>query len=467
MLKERTRGSDWAATALFVLTFAAGGLFGPAIAPIPALTFDEIINRIDEAAAVQTANLDHLAAEQRLLSAEHPGATEFGIVPATVFQTAEGESFSDQTRVSASVTADVPLGLSRDRRAVADGARDDVVRALVAEERVRAETYADLLILYRAAWLAQRETAVLGAELDAAQEMARTVEERFSRGSASLNDINAAQDELVEAEIAYREGTLAQRLTWLELVYAAGLEQNRDEPLDAPDVAVPDIPRPPELVAWAVQNDPRIVTAQDAATGYARESAAVDGIIGAPTVRAGFSGWDQSASLSFNTEAPSMGLSYGFPVTTIGDLADARGSSTDIDTWELSLSITLPLRTPGPSVLERELLQTQQTRSSVDIVAIERELALTVRSRYQQYELAGEIIRDAERSVSFTAGVLETVRERAGDGNATSADLLTAEAQYERALFRRDAAIVDRENAKLTTARTATYLVQLIGSELQ
>ncbi len=457
------RAKPYATATPFLPVLAAIILFVGS-AETSALSFDDIAARLDDTPDVYAARLDSLEAEERLAVATYPGDPSFGLVPSASVTTAQGESFGGEKKLTGTVTADIPLGLSADRRVTAAAAADSLLRAEESENRVRGETYAALLTLYREAWLAQEELRVLEAELGAARETARSVEERFARGNASLNELGSAEDELIDAEVAFREGTLARRITWLRLVYAAGLETNREENLDPVDRSVGDLPRPPALTAWALENDPRIAAEQDRMADYDRELDALPGGVRPPTIRTGFSGWDQSASASFNTENHNLGLSYGFPIITQGEIPDTRSGSTDRETWELSFSVVLPIQSPTGGRLEGDILQTSVEKSALAVSEVERDLALEIRSRYQQYTLAGEAVADAERSVEFSQGVLETVRDRRAEGRATEGDLLLAEAQYQRALYRLEAALAAQATAKLLTAEAATYLNELLGS---
>jgi outer membrane protein len=460
---RRHRARPHIAATPFLPLIAAIILFAGS-AQSPALSFDDIAGRLDDAPDVYAARLDSLEAEKRLALAAYPGDPSFGLVPSASVTTAEGESFGGEKKLTGTVTADIPLGLSADRRVNAAAAADTLLRAEEAENRVRAETYVALLTLYREAWLAQEELGVLESELVAAREAARSVEERFARGSASLNELGSAEDELIDAEVAFREGTLARRLTWLRLVYAAGLERNREETLDPVDRSVGDLPRPPALTAWALGNDPRITAEQNRIADYDREVGALPGVVRPPTLRSGFSGWDQSVSASFNTESLDLGLSYGFPIITQGEIPDTRSGSTDRESWELSFSVVLPIQSPTGERLEGDILEMSLQQSNLAISEVERDLALEIRSRYQQYTLAGEAVADAERSVTFSREILETVRDRRAEGRATEGDLLLVEAQHQRALYRLEAALAAEETAKLLTAEAATYLNELLGS---
>jgi outer membrane protein len=441
----------------------------PSIAPVSeaaALSFEEVVAGLDDTPAVAEARLARQAAEQRLEILSFAGDIDLGIVPSTTFATEEDSSFPDRTSVGIGVSADIPLGLSSGERLARDEALDALDRARAVEESARADAWIDLLTRYRAAWLAEQELLVLQAEEEAAREHARTVTDRFDRGAASLNEVNAAEDDLLEAQLARREGTLATRLRRLELLYAAGLERNRTDLLEEVAFTLPEIPRPPELTQWAAATDPRILALRDEVAATTREEQALPGVIGSPTLRGGFSGWDQNAGVAFNTAAPSLALDYSTTLATSGSLPESRSSSSTEDTWELSFSLSLPLRTTRGDSLSSELFATTAARAAVGIAAVEDELAVAIRGRYQQYELADEAIADAERSVEFATRLLETIRERHATDRATTADVLLAEAQYQRALYRLAAAHADREDAKAATAAAAGYLDHLTGALL-
>jgi outer membrane protein TolC len=431
-----------------------------------ALSFEEIIAEIDTAPTVRSARIERLTAEQRLERTGYRGDPALTLIPETDFVTERDGTFSDETTLRAAVSLEIPIGLSDERKADRSASADDLLRAVTAETAARATAYGELYTRYLTAWLAQQELVALEREHAAAVETARTVEERFQRGSASLREVQVAEDDRTAAQIALREGSLARRLRFLELVYAAGLDRNRDEPLDPPPMSIPEIPRPPELTAWAIRNDRQMRAYEDAIAAARRDTAVLSGPVGAPLFRAGFSGWDQTASAAFSTGTPSVSLSYGAPLATTGSLPDTRGSSSDVETWELSFSVALPLRTTRESQIDRSVLSSSIEGTELLLEERERQLALDIRSRYQQYELSEETIQDARRAVEIADGILATVTDRRTDDRATAEDLLIAEAQYQRSLYRLDAALANREAAKIAVATAASYLDELIGNEI-
>jgi outer membrane protein TolC len=148
----------------------------------------------------------------------------------------------------------------------------------------------------------------------------------------------------------------------------------------------------------------------------------------------------------------------------MGALETNRTSSSVSDTWELSLSVALPLQTTGSSARETRLAAGEREQVALEITAVERDLTVAIRSAYQEYELSADRIDDARRALEVAQDLRDTVAARHTDGRATDADLLAAEAQFQRARYRLDAAEIAREDAKIGTARSASYLAQLIGA---
>ncbi|WP_324292706.1 hypothetical protein [Marispirochaeta sp.] len=112
--------------------------------------------------------------------------------------------------------------------------------------------------------------------MEAAQEELRIIQNLFTSGSASLNDLNDAEDELREAEADMLSGTLVQRLRRLELAFFAGLNQAREEPLEAPAAEFSELPKTPDLTAMALQRSPVLQSQRDQINALLRELTAGD-----------------------------------------------------------------------------------------------------------------------------------------------------------------------------------------------
>lgn len=448
------------------IALAAVALIAPATTSVSvaALTFDEVVASLAATIPVQEGQAARDVADDRLSLTQFAGDPRLTLTPSTTISGAEGDWSSEETEFRASLAAEIPLGLSRFAETSVAAAEDALARARAASDYSVATAYADLLSAYHAAWLAQREVEVLETELAALEEAARVAYDRFNRGAATLREVQAAEEALVEAELAAREGALAQRLRSIELLSTAGMPRTPPSPLERPQVTLAEIPRPPELTQWAIAHDPRLTGYRDTIIAVRRETDVLDGVVGMPTVRTGFSGNDQSVSAAFQTEERVLSLSYGFPVATFASLDSSGSGATSSDSWQLSFSVALPLQTTGSSSRRSRLAEDEQIQAGVEIIAIERDLTVAIRSAYQEYELSADRIEDARRSLDVADQLHATVTSRYADGGATEADLLAAEAQLDRARYRLDAAEIARQEAKLRTARAASYLNQLIGT---
>lgn len=325
-----------------------------------------------------------------------------------------------------------------------------------------------VFLLYQKAWLAQQEEQVLKAEVLAAEENLRVIRELFAAGQTSLQPMNSAEDELNAAETALISGTLSRRIAWLELAYTVGIPNAEEEQLRSIEMELADIPRPPELTAYALAQSPEARKIRDRLSELQRETDSLQGVFLPPSLRITFSGWDQSASLSYSMENANIGLSYTFPIADYGtDFDELSRSSNSIETWELGISVTLPLQSGKDRVLQAELLSTQMAQNQMELDSLSSILALQIRSRYQQYLLSAEVVEQAQRSMELARETLETVLSRRQEQRATLADELMARAQFERSRYRYDSAVTESREAKLLTAQASYRLGDFIRKETE
>ena len=432
--------------------------------PSWSLSFDDITTKLDSFLSVREARLELQAAEQQFGIASLLGNPELTLLPSITNISEEGESFGQQTDLAASISGEIPVGFSPERGAAAATAKDTLLRARENLVNIRGEVYFSLFRLYQGAWLAQRETEVLQAELVAAREQERVVRLLFERGETSVSALNTAEDDLSSAETSFTAGTLKKRISWLELAYAADLNPNREEPLKEPEPQFPDLPRPPELTLWAHAHSPVLRYYQDQISAFEREIKALRGSVIPPTLRTSFSGWDQSASASFNLDNPAVGLSYSFPIATLGTDVEstASGSGKDDDTWQVGISVSVPIQGRETGRREADLLRSRIAQTEVQLALIKDTTALQIRSHYQQYVLSADTVEQSRRSIELARMTLETVLSRRQTQRATLAEELLARSQLERALFRYDQAVANRQEAKLLAAQAASWLDQLL-----
>jgi len=437
-------------------------LFFPALTGW-ALSLSDVTGQVDRLPEVHTALLELEAAEQRYAISAFPGDPSLSLSPSISVKSEDGGEFAEQTQLSGSLGAALPLGLSSSRRLELQSSEAALSREQVNLEQARAEGYVKLFNFYQQAWLAQREVGVLQAEEDAARENLRVVRQRFDRGDASLSAMNTAEDELGSAENALISGTLSRRISWLELAYGVGINPANEAVLEPIEVNFPELPSPQELTAWALEHNPEAREIKDQIGADLRELEAIRGWSLAPTLGLSFSGWDQSVSISYTPESPKLSMNYSFPLATIGtDFEELNRGSSSVDTWEMGLTVSIPLQSGQSGRLEGELLETRIEQSRSRLEQLSTSLALQIRSRYQHYLLSSDAVEQARRSIELSRETLDTILSRREDQRATLADELMARAQLERAEFRYDSAVADRVEAKLFTLQTADRLDKFI-----
>ncbi len=425
------------------------------------LSFPDVVAGLEKSTTVQTAILDLRTVEQQRSIALFPGDIDVSVTPSVAAVSQEGGAFAEQTELSAALSVLIPIGLSTERRIAVESSQDALIRAENDLVSARADAYLTLFRFYRTAWLAQRETEVLQTELDAAREQARVVRQLFERGEASVLDLNSAEDDLNTAETAVIAGTLAKRISWLELAYFAQLNPNEEVVLEPISDRFSELPRPPDLTEWANEHSPVVAQYRDQITAYNREIGAIRETVLPPTFRTTFAGWDQTASVSFSAANPAVGLNYTVPITTFG--SDPGGSaSSNADTWQVGVSVTLPLRAGESGQLERTSLLTKISQMETQLRLIQDTIALQIRSRYQQYVLSNDSVDQALRAIGLTQMTLDTIVTRRENQQATLSEELLARAQLARSQFRYDSAVSNRQETKLLTAQAASYLDQMI-----
>lgn len=427
-----------------------------------ALSLSDITGQVDRLPEVQTALLELQAAEQRYAISAFPGDPSISLSPSIAVESEDEGVFAQQTQLSGSLSAGLPLGLSSSRRLESQTSAASLNREHVNLEQARVEGYVKLFTLYQQAWLAQREVGVLQAEEDAARENLRVIRQRFERGDASLSEMNTAEDELSSAENALISGTLSRRISWLELAYEIGLNPANEAVLEAVEADFPELPSSRDLTAWAIEHNPEAREISDQLSAYRRELAATRGWNPAPTFGLSFSGWEQSASISYTSESPKLSMNYSFPLAAIGTDFEELNRGNSMDTWQLGLTVSIPLQSGQSDRLAGELLEIHIDQSLSRLEQLSTSLALEIRSRYQQYLLSKNVVEQARRSIELRRETLDTILSRREDQRATLADELMARAQLKRAEFRYDSAVADEVEAKLFTAQIAAWLDQLI-----
>jgi len=260
---------------------------------------------------------------------------------------------------------------------------------------------------------------------------------------------------------------LKKRITWIELAYEAGLKPAEERQLAPLEMDISELPDLQELLATAAAHSPEISALQNSIAANRREIEAQGGLFSYPTIEISFSGWAQSASLAYDVERASLGLSYGFPLYSFGpDLEKTSGTSNSTETWELGLSVRLPLEIVKSDEIEKKIVENSIAVHKVEIEKLKSSLELQLRSLYQRYLLSNEELTQAQRSIDRARERLETVSILREERRATAAEEFSAEAGLERARFRLISAEAGRQESILRTSEAA-YLLRNLISEME
>ncbi|MDZ7795351.1 MAG: TolC family protein [Spirochaetia bacterium] len=450
--------SAWMVCILIIITTQS--LFG--------LSFEELVENLDNSPAVRKAELSLHAAGLQLESARYPGNSSLSLVPSATARSEENgafaEAFAEQVEFEARIAAQIPVGLLKSQKLQKislqenfDLERDNLMYRIDA-------AFLELFFLYKEAWLAGEEMTVLEAEKRAAEERLGTQTRLFDAGDVSLLSLQSAEDELEEAETALLEGKLKKKITWIELAHASGLQPVEERELEPLKMDILALPALEELLASAAAHSPEISALQNAIAAERREIEAQGSLLSYPTIELSFSGRQQSASLAYDVERASLGLSYGLPLYSYGpDLEKTSRTSNSTETWELGLSVRLPLEIGKSDQNEKHILENSIAAHKLEIEERKSSLELQLRSLYQRYLLSNEELTQAQKSIERARERLETVLSLREEQRATAAEELSAAAGLERARFRLMSAEAGRQESLLRSAEAAYLLRNLVS----
>lgn len=427
---------------------------------LPALSFEEILSSRDTLPDLEAARLDYLLAEKEAEAAAFTGSPLISLTPQITMKNPETGSFNPGGAAGTTLSASIPLGLSREEKVRAFAGEEELLLARGAYQRFEGETILGLLQSFIKAWLAQEEEGLLALELKAAEEEARVQRELFERGQSSLKELNEAEDLWGEAQRALIEGTLNRRISWLELAFQVGLDFQTTPELEPLVLATPTMPRPSELSSWAQEHSPELQELNSRIARLAYEET-LEKSFSLSAVRLSFSGWDQSASISYSPENPALGLNYTSPSVTFGeDFSSSSSSAAPV--WQLGLSVTLAWEGPGRRKIDSKLRSLELNRIQDQLRLQQEQLFLIIRSRNQQYQLSKTGVEQALALLEQVDGAYQLVMEQRASQRATLAEELAAETQLRRARFRYETARLQELETAFTLARDAYWLDQLI-----
>jgi outer membrane protein TolC len=342
-------------------------------------------------------------------------------------------SFGEETRLSGNASLTIPLSLSADERDRLTALRSSLAQARMTESEIRAESYILLFSLYKKLWLLQQEAPVLEAESTAAELYAQAMQERFNAGNIPLASLNLAEEAMISRREALGRNRLEQNLTWFELTLNTGIEGPVPR-LEAVDMELEELPKPPELEERITTNHP-LIEASRRALEILRQNRMrqlePDLDI---SIRPFWNYRDHSVSLAYSFADPEISAAYSFPITTWGEIPSGSGSS--VETWNTGVSVNISLGSNRYDRLSAEAAGVSIKREEAKLDFLIQSTLLKVRSAYQQLLRSRELLEQAERNRERSATVLRIVEAKRELDQVPRHEALEAAADEARARWR-------------------------------
>ena len=388
-----------------LLAAAGAGLIGAT----PALA-DDLRDALVSAYQTNPA-LEAARAGQRAVDAAVPAARAAGLPSLggtgsyTEFLKKSGSSSTAPDRA-------LDLGASLSVPVYSGGAVKNAVRA--AETRVSAgladlrATESGLFAQVVGAYLdVIRDAAIVGLNRNNVQVLdvnLTATRDRFEIGDLTRTDVAQSQARLAQARSDLRtaEATLAgSRENYIRLVGKAPANLQPPPPL-------PNLPASAEdAVETAFDSNPDLIAARQ------RSKAA---------------GFDSEAAGA--GRLPRISVFSGAAYTNYLDtLGGAPGASVAQHTTEAQAGVraTIPLFQGGLPAAQQRQAQARESATLEQEIGTEREVIATVRTYFQQWKAANDVIASSQTAVDAAALGLEGVRAENSVGNRTILDILNAE----------------------------------------
>ncbi len=429
-----------------------------------AFTLQDALARTDQTSVVRSAATAVAAAQSSLQRLEYRGDFSLSAGPQARATTEFVEPFPEQTEITGTFSAKVPVGLSESSQLQVKQARAALQNAQERLARAKGSAYESVYALYLAAWLNQEEQGVIDAELAAARAYSAALDEQFQAGKISLVDLKAAEDDLRKKEAAASKGKLGHRLSWLRLATALGLPYAAETPNLNPDPAIErslELPRPPELVSWALERDVDLRALENDVNAVEDQVELLKrpDLSSAVQLSGGIA--DHSFSLSYSFDQPQLAASYTVPFYSNGTIPGSNSGNLS-NTWNVGFSVSLALAAGKGRTLETESLGVTQEQYSAKLDDLRGSLELDIRSRYQEWLTSVEEVGQAKTGVTRAETNKTIVESRQKLGLASDYEVLQVQASLLRARFAVLAAQSTARVRFLGAANAAGYLENVI-----
>lgn len=432
-------------TAIFAFTFVflAGTVVSLQAADAP-VTLEYIMNNRTISVTVQSSQSRYEMAQVSAARAGVGSEPDFTITPTTKLSGGEGTPDPNKATLTASLGLTVPLGLTEDQRTRATTALEGVETAAAALAETELSDIREIVQLYHASYLAQREREVGELELEAARSQLESERARFERGELRFSDFVRSENEFADAEADLSAASAAWREAVLNLSVATGLDLSRVRSFEAPPLMYQDSTLLEDAHGSSADSylDSNLLSRYFAVQESEREAALDPSFLSLTQVRASLDYLDHAASASFSPTSRLLGLSYTPEGVVLWDDtansstgSSGTGSSDSDPDWLLSISLSLAL---APSQAERYEYQTaglavEQSR----LALVNAELQAAEERRESELELsqASAALQSLVAAVERAEINLAIVRARELAQQVRPADVRAAEAALERSLL--------------------------------
>ena len=415
--------------------------------------FETFTSQIDNTYEVQSALLNVKQIQNEILSLTHPEDINFSLSPTVKAFTQEGGTFGEEIEISGSASAKIPLGLSSLEREKLDFSKNALELAEAAVENAREKTYIKIYSLYQKLWLLQEEERILKLEVSAAEDSLEILRQRFALGSVSLINLSTADETLQGRNESFLQNQLEQRITWFELKSLTFLDVDV-EPLERMEIIIEELPRPPELYNWIVENHPVIIFEKIKLLQMEQTLDRMRKPDFDFSVKSFFNsvGNTFTANLNYDFNDPELTPSITFPVYTFGSI----GGSTS-NTWNLGLTFNLSLGTNRSDNLSGDLLETEILNGRAKLDFLIESTNLELRSVHQEHMRDTDALEQAKRVLVRSKDnhkIIETKKEL---GQVSEYEILESESIIERNNWKIEAARIEMEKSWLNLLESAVW----------
>ncbi len=419
------------------------------------LNFQIVTDQLEKTYDVEFAILEVERLEKEIRALLNPGDYNFGFNPTIKATSLEEGDFGEEMELSGTASLKIPLGLSDIEKEKLDFSLNSLKLAELAVATAKEKSYIKLYNLYQTAWLLQEEEPILKLEVEAAENYSEILWQRFKAGTVSLIALAAADETLQEKNEDYSQNILKQRLAWFELMFNANLEMEV-EILEKNILNMEDLPKPPELNDWIIENHPsvkieRVKISQIKQTIKRMMKPDIDISIKP------FLNYDgHFASLTYSLSDPELSGSYSYPGFTIGEIP--TGSSNNaVPTWNTGVTVNISLGSNGTDSLNVDALELGLKSAEAKLDYLIESLNLGLRSSYQQLVRNQGVFDQAERDLIRSSENHKIIETKKDLGQASEFDLIESQSLVARSEWKIEAARVNTELSWLSVLEAASW----------